>query len=265
MPGYRATIVSDDREWANRAIQVCHDGGAVPEWTDWSEVDAIHDPPAALILDVQPGAEDVLRTLERWATNAWYPVCIISLRPISGAWETQQHLETLGYRRIQHTADHAGYEEELRSTVQQVIDDRAWLVPRAVRAVGCADPAVVEALRLAVIIVPEVSTIERWAEIDGMKSGRGLETLFRRCRVTNPAAIFQWLRLARVVEYAVRQANRPTRKELAERFGYGNEDYLGRRAKTLPGSALGRLLTLGLDSFFDLMAARLGADPEPQP
>ncbi|NIR43842.1 MAG: hypothetical protein GWN51_05560 [Gemmatimonadetes bacterium] len=188
----------------------------------------------------------------------------MSLQPVSGAWETHQHLEALGYRRILHTADHAAYEEELRSTVQQVIDERAWLVPRAARAVGCADPAVVEALSLAVIIVPEVRTVDRWAEKYGLKSARGLEALFRRCRVTNPAAVFQWLRLARVVEYAVHQAKIPTRNELAERFAYGSEDYLGRRAKALTGHSLGRLLALGLEPFFELMETRLSADPEPQ-
>ena len=81
--------------------------------------------------------------------------------------------------------------------------------------------------------------------------------MFGECRVRNPATVFQWLRLARVIEFAVHRPTRPTRDELARLFGYGSGDYLGKRAKALTGLALGSLLSFGLDAFFELMATRL--------
>jgi hypothetical protein len=188
---------------------------------------------------------DELSILERWAADAWYPLCVVSLRPDPGSWEAEKRLATVGYRRFLHTSRHESYFEEMEATVRSVIDERSWLVPRAARAVGCTDAAVVEALALAVIIAPEATTVERWAREHGLSSARGLETLFRKCRVCNPAAVYQWLRLARVVDFAERPAKRPTRDELARAFGYGSGDYLGRRAKAVTDQPLGKLVSLG--------------------
>ena len=260
MLGYRVVIVSDDREWADRAVRVSAGIGQVPEKLGWSEATTLSGPPPALVLDVDPGAQAILAILERWAKDVWYTVCITSLRPTHGTWATHQRLQALGYRHFVYGRTDDSFLDDLRLKVQRIIDDRCWLVPQAVHALRCQDATVVEALSVAVIIAPGATTLERWARELGLTSVRGLERLFRTCRVARPASVFQWLRLACVIEFAVHQSTRPSREELAGRFGYASGDYLGKRASALTGFPLGKLLTLGLDAYFESMSARVALE-----
>ncbi len=261
MVRYQAFIVSDDLAWSERTARACAEIGMIPEHLSWSEASTVESPPAVLTPDVDPAQVGELLILERWARRVWCPICIVSLRAMKGASECQSRLQAVGYRNFVYTASDAPDFAEFQSQARRLLEERCWLVPLAARALGCSHPAVVEALSLAVVIAPEAQTVDRWAREMGLRSRRPLEELFAACHVRNPARVFQWLRLARVVDFAAHQPKRPTRDELATRFGFGSGDYLGKRAKAITGRALGPLLSLRIDSFFELMAMRLSLEP----
>ncbi len=139
----------------------------------------------------------------------------------------------------------------MRSELQVIVVSDARLVPQIAKYLGWGcDPPVIQALAIALQLMPERRTVRAWATELGFTSRQQLEDLLGRRGLPNPKVILDRLRLARVVDYAARSRGSLTRDQLARLFHYPSGGYLGKRAKDLTGLPLGRLVETGVSQVF---------------
>ncbi len=247
-------VVSDRAAWTDSAVEVCRMLDCLAECWQWSEARALSDPADTLLLDVTGPFAKRRLLLEKWAARAWQPVCLVSLAPEPGAAEFRSWLNSLRYRRVLLTGTRRAYWRELRSSLQAILDSRAKLVPEVAKVLDCYDPAVIEALSVALLLIPERRTVNSWAMELGFRSRQQLEALFADRALPSPKTIFDWLRLVRVVEFAGGSGRQQTRDELARVFRYPSGDYLGKRCKELTGLPLRRLVNGGVEGTLRILS-----------
>lgn len=249
-------VVSDQPAWQRRVGQVGRDLGLVPELVRWSEGPMPRRPLAAIFADLAAPFGEKVRHGVRWTSRCAQPVTLVSVQSAPGAAETVARLEHAGFAHV--IVDGAGedFSDAVADLVQALVAAATYLAPALARRLGTKDPRVLEALTAALRGIPRVRTVTRWADAVGTEARR-LEILFNRRRLPPPRHVLAWLRLGRVVDWALRQKNRPTRDELARRFRYGDGRYLGKVATRLTGLPLGQLLDGGLAEFDRAMRERL--------
>jgi hypothetical protein len=252
-----ATVVSDREEWVERACEVCRAVHTIPEMETWRTVLTHRGPVAALVLDVTSPLEMKRERLPRWTTLGRQAVSVLCVAPHRGAADLISWARRMGYRRILQGSSIEQYCDDLQAKLGQVIDNRAWLVPEVARAVACFEPVVVEAISVAITLLPKHTTVTCWAKELDLERRQELEGIFAHHGLPGPKTILDWLRLLRVVEYADGLKRRPTRDDLARRFGYSDGRHLGRRAKELSGHPLGQLLNGGLEGSLQALRANL--------
>jgi hypothetical protein len=250
-------IITDCDSWADRALEGLFGNGTICERLDWGNAASIEEPADAMLLDITPPFGPRSRLLRTWATRAWQPVCLCCLAPTFGAADLAVELDSLGYSIVPPTATRNHDWQEVRSRLNLTVERRVSLVPQVARVLACRDLAVIEVLEAAFRILPTRTTVDAWRRELGLSGRQTLASFLAKRDLPPPKELFEWLRLACVVDFAQRSYEKPTRDLLAEKFRYANGDYLGRRAKELTGEPLGTLLAVGLDRVLAIMAERL--------
>jgi hypothetical protein len=250
-------IITDCDSWADRALEGLFGNGTICERLDWKSAASIEEPADGMLLDITPPFGPRSRLLHTWATRAWQPVCLCCLAPTVGAADLAVELDSLGYSIVPPTATRNHDWQEVRSLLNLTVESRVSLVPQVARVLACRDLAVIEVLEAAFRILPTRTTVDAWRRELGLSGRQTLASFLAKRDLPPPKELFEWLRLACVVDLAQRSHEKPTRDLLAEKFRYANGDYLGRRAKELTGEPLGTLLAVGLDGVLAIMAERL--------
>lgn len=233
------------------AIDACRRLHPLVERWEWSEAGALKDPADALVLDLTAPFAEKFPLFEKWCVKAWQPVCLVSLAAEPGAGEFGGRLRDFGWRHVVVTGTRRSYWREHCSILTRIVESGANLVPQIAQFLGWGcDPPVVEALAVALELIPEKRTVQAWASELGLRNRQQLDELLSRRDLPSPKAILDRLRLARAIEFATRLERPPTRDELAAQFGYSNGDYLGKRARELTGLPLGQLVERGVTAVF---------------
>jgi hypothetical protein len=243
-------IVSDRRAWSDSVVEIAVQTNSLTERWTWSETGRLVDPPDVLVVELDRSFEARHRALKEWADRAWQPICVASVTPRPGSSRLTVRLRGLGYRHLLPSRLTRDYWHDLGLRVRTILENRASLVPCLAKALECYDPAIIEVLSVALQMIPAHRTVSGWANEIGFRRRHNLECLFGTHGLPQPKTVLDCLRLACVVEAARRAQSSPTRDELARQFGYSSGDYLGKRAKTLTGRALGELLSTGVDEIF---------------
>jgi hypothetical protein len=124
---------------------------------------------------------------------------------------------------------------------------------------GCSEPEVVRALSIAMLLIPEHRTVQRWASEAGYARRDGLEDAFAKCDLPHPKAVFEVLHVIRTVSLGARRPDRASRARLGRLLGW-NPKYLGKRTKQMFGVSFGRLVELGPEGAIALITRRWQED-----
>lgn len=209
----------------------------------------------ALVLDVAKPFANKRPQLTAWARTGRQPVSILCIAPERGAADLSAWLRGLGYRHLLYGDRPEEYCDQLEAKLRLITDRRAWIVSEIAKELDCFEPDVLDALSVAITLIPEHTTVEYWTRELGMRRRQRLWELFARYGLPGPKRVLEWLRLARVVDYAA-TPSRVSRDDLARTFRYSSGNYLGRRAKQLAGQPLGQVLSGGVTWLLSQMCAR---------
>jgi len=250
-------LITDRDSWADRALAGLSTNGTIYERVDWGSAVSLEEPAAGMLADITPPFAARLQLLRGWAARAWQPACVCCLVPESGAADVLAELAELGYSTVLPASMRDHDWEEIRRRLDLIRGKKAWLVPQIAGALDCYDLAVIEALEVALDILPAQTTVKAWVRELGLPRRQRLESLLAKRGLPPPKEVLEWLRLARVIESSAAYGVRPTRRQLAEEFRYPDADYLGRRAKKMTGRTLGALLGSGVGGVLEVMAERV--------
>lgn len=254
-----ALIVSDRETWAEEAARVCARHRLLPERTRWGRVARRRALPLALLADVDGQFGVKQAQFERWAGRAWHLVSIVSVKSRKGTAEFAASLERLGYERVDLTPGRTDW-SAIASDLAEVLETPKWLVAKVADTLGCYDPEVLRALELVPSLVPELVTVESWAQELGLSGYRRLDELFSERDLPPPKTVFDWVRLAMGRVLVAQRGEIPVLEDFAEQLGYSSGGYFGRRTKQLTSLTPGSLFKLEWSQFLRLMRSRLVGD-----
>lgn len=247
-------IVSGDDAWAGRVVEVCAGIGGNPERTRWEEAPSPGERlPAALVMDIADAGEARRRSARAWADRGCQPMSLISLQAFVGSGALRHELFDLGYRRILRRGRvPSGFHwRRLSRELRRIHEGRLWLAAWAGNVLGTRDPALLHALSVALILIPEYSTVNTWAEELNASRGRLYDLLFRTR--LSPGRCFQLMRLARAVLAYEESGRSATRKEIAKAAGYRDADHLREWCRKMTGRPLSAVLAIGMEGLAALI------------
>ncbi len=249
-------VVGGHDAWIGRVVELAAAAGAIPEVVGPDLLRRRLIPHAsAVVVHMAPPYERELALLDSWARFGWQPAVLPSLAPDHGSSGGVESLLRAGYEPHYETGT-PRYWRGVECALKRMLESATWLAPALAAGSGCFHGTFLRALRTLVLLPAPTVDVRRWAA--SLCVGRQqLYQLFDSMNAPRPGAAIAWLKLFRVVDYRSRIRPVTRRSELARRFGYGNGDYLGKRAKLLTGKSLGELVRKGNREFFLLMLRRL--------
>ena len=250
-----AALVSDRPDWVESARSVCIRAHVIAERESWSSVKTRAERVAAMVLDVSSPFEIRRPQLAEWAHMGRQPLSILCITPDRGAADLSMWLQRLGYRHLVHGDRPDEYRDDLEALLGLITGRRAWIVSEIASVLDCFEPEILEALSVAITLIPEHTTVEYWTRELGLRRRQRLWELFARHELPGPKRVLEWLRLARVVDHAATRS-RVSRDDLARTFRYSSGNYLGRRAKQLAGQPLGQLVAGGVTWLLAQLSSR---------
>lgn len=256
-PDLPLVVVTDRDAWAEAALGSLDVLGLVAERAAWSSAPRLDGTPAAVALDVAAPFGRKVRQCERWAARAWQPLCVCCLAAEPGAARVAAGLRSLGYSTVELLPSEEGHWQDLLSRLRRRVENHAWIATRFAQAFGCYDRWIVEAFHVALDTLPAGGSMEHWAARLGLRRRQDLAVMFAERGLPRPKALWDWVRLIRLIEFARAAGLKSTREKLAREFGYSSGDYLGRRVRELSGVSLGALLEAGPARAIEIMAERL--------
>jgi len=256
----RVCVVADAHDWADASVQLCERLGARPEILGWDDAEALRGPVGAILLQMgRPGEERQLELLRSWSVRCWQPLCVVSCAPVRGMARVEAFLDGLGYVNLFHDRRGHDYWDDLRRSVDRVLDRHAWVVARVADSLDAREPIVVRALASLVLADDPIVTVRRWAGRQGMDY-REFEALTVDHGLPNPKRLLDSVRMALAVVYACLD-DHASREQLARRLHYSSGDYLGRQAKRLSGLPFGTLVERGVGGTIDTLLPSSASDP----
>lgn len=245
-------IFSDRQAWTHRAVRACSGVGVMPEAMSWERATLPSARPVAILADAGTEAGLDPTPYRAWAERRLQPIALVSLENAPGTNELETTLQQLGYER--RVRDGAGptHWRRLRRALQEVVEARLWLASWAGEALGTRDPAVLRALSVALALLPELTTVNAWAERLETRRQR-LHELFAANGLPSPKWEFELLRLARAIVAYEESGGHALRKEIAAAAGYRSPGQLRHWCLQLTGRPLARVLESGLEGLAALL------------
>jgi len=199
---------------------------------------------------VETLTDSILGAFDVWASKAWQPLCVVSLKAAPDAGGFAHQLRDQAFLGMVQAHTGSGYIRALQAMLDRVVNSDAWIASCAARWLACREPAIIRTLSVGVEMISSHRTVTRWARSVGLKRRQDLESVFVTHALPHPKLVLERMRLARVVHMAETTRPRPSRAELATQFGYSSGDYLGKRARAITGQSLGQLVRLGAVTVF---------------